>query len=103
MNLLFFMTLGAYFLAVIGQFSATAFKKETAAEAAWWVFVAAFALHSLFLVLRGVIARRLPLSNQFEFACAFAWGIALLLIVLRGKMGGLAQRSRPACGVAGAH
>ncbi|MBR4578371.1 MAG: cytochrome c biogenesis protein CcsA [Oscillospiraceae bacterium] len=85
MNLLFFVVFGTYFLAVIAQFSATAFKKEKLARIAWWLFLAAFALHSLFLVLRGVIARRLPLSNQFEFACAFAWGIALLLIVLRDK------------------
>ncbi|MBO4872736.1 MAG: c-type cytochrome biogenesis protein CcsB, partial [Lachnospiraceae bacterium] len=38
------------------------------------------------------------LSNQFEFACAFAWGIALLLIVLRVKVkaGWLSVAAMPA-------
>ena len=86
MNILFFVVLGLYFLAVILQFSGTAFKKDTLTKGAWWLFVIAFALQTLFLVLRGAIAHRLPLSNQFEFANAFAWGIALLLIVVRGKL-----------------
>ena len=86
MNILFFVVLALYFLAVILQFGGTAFRKEALAKASWWVFVSAFALHSLFLVLRGVIAQRMPLANQFEFANGFAWGIALLLIVVRGKL-----------------
>ena len=86
MNILFFVVLGLYFLAVILQFAAAAFKKDRLAGAAWLVFLCAFALQTVFTVLRGVIARRLPLSNQFEFANAFAWGIALLLIVVRGKL-----------------
>ena len=86
MNILFFIVLGLYFLAVILQFAAAAFKKDRLAGAAWLVFLCAFALQTVFTVLRGVIARRLPLSNQFEFANAFAWGIALLLIFVRGKL-----------------
>ena len=86
MNILFFAVLGLYFVAVIAQFAATAFRKKALTRAAWGLFVAAFALQSLFLVLRGAIAHRLPLSNQFEFANAFAWGIALLLIVVRGRL-----------------
>jgi len=86
MNLLFFVVLGLYFLAMIGQFAVTVFKREAFGKASWWVFLAAFVLHTVFVVLRGVIARRLPLSNQFEFACAFAWGIALLLLILRGRL-----------------
>ena len=86
MNILFFAVLGLYFLAVILQFAAAAFKKEGLARASRLVFIGAFCLHTLFLVLRGVIARRLPLSNQFEFANAFAWGIALLLLVINGKL-----------------
>ena len=49
------------------------------------VFLAAFAAHTVFLVVRGVAARRLPLSNQFEFASAFGWGVALILLVLRRR------------------
>ena len=86
MKILFFVVLGLYFLAVILQFSGTAFKKEGLTKAAWLLFVGAFALQTLFLILRGVVARRIPLSNQFEFANAFAWGIALLLIVVRSRL-----------------
>ena len=86
MNILFFVILGLYFAAVLLQFSATAFKKDKLAKAAWLLFVGAFVTHSIFLVLRGVLARRLPLSNQFEFSNAFAWGVALLLILVRGKL-----------------
>ena len=86
MNILFFVVLTLCFLAVLLQFAGTAFRKESLTKSAWWIFVAAFALHSLFIVLRGAIAQRLPLANQFEFASAFAWGIALLLIVVRSKL-----------------
>ena len=78
MNILFFVVLGLYFLAVILQFSGTAFKKKPLTRTAWLLFVVAFSMHTLFIVLRGAIARRIPLANQFEFANAFAWGIALL-------------------------
>ena len=86
MNILFFAVLGLYFLAVILQFAAAAFKKEGLARASRLVFIGAFCLHTLFLVWRGVSARRLPLSNQFEFANAFAWGVALMLIVMRPRL-----------------
>ncbi len=98
MNTLFFSVLGLYFAAVILQFASAAFKKEKIERISWIVFILAFALHTVFLAVRGVLARRLPLSNQFEFANAFAWGIALLLIVLRirVKAGWLSLAAMPA-------
>ena len=86
MRTLFFAAFALYALAVALEFAGTAFKKEKLLKAAWYVFLAAFALHSAFLVWRGIAAKRLPLSNQFEFANAFAWGVALMLIVVRGRM-----------------
>ncbi len=86
MRALFFTAFAVYALAVILEFTGTAFKKEKLLRAAWYVFVAAFALHSAFIVWRGIAAKRLPLSNQFEFANAFAWGVALMLIVMRGRL-----------------
>ena len=86
MRALFFTAFAVYALAVILEFTGTAFKKEKLLRAAWFVFVAAFALHSAFIVWRGIAAKRLPLSNQFEFANAFAWGVALMLIVMRGRL-----------------
>ena len=86
MKLLFFLTIVLYAAAVILQFTGTAFKKEKLLKASWLVFLLAFAVHLLFTVARGVIAKRIPLSNQFEFANAFAWGVALMLIVIRRRM-----------------
>lgn len=86
MKALFFVSIIVYALAMAVQFAATAFKKDKLAKAAWFVFLAAFALHTVFLVVRGVVAGRLPLSNQFEFACAFAWGIGLMLIFVKQRL-----------------
>jgi len=86
MKALFFISILVYGSAVALQFTATAFKKEKFAKAAWLLFLLAFAVHSIFLVVRGIVAGRLPLSNQFEFSCAFAWGIGLLLIFVRKRL-----------------
>ena len=80
MKILFIISIALYAVSVALQFTATAFKKEKFAKAAWLVFLVAFLAHCVFLVVRGIVAGRLPLSNQFEFSCAFAWGIGLLLI-----------------------
>lgn len=86
MKALFFLTFIVYAVAVILQFTGTAFKKEKLLKASWLAFLLAFAVHLVFTVARGVIAKRIPLSNQFEFANAFAWGVALMLIVIRRRM-----------------
>ena len=86
MNVLFFGCLIVYFAAMALQFAAVAFKKEGLAKAAWILFLLAFAAHTAYLVIRGVKAHRIPLSNQFEFSAAFAWGVAALLLILRTRM-----------------
>ena len=86
MKALFFAAFALYGVAVILEFTGTAFKKDKFLKAAWLVFLAAFAVHSVFIVWRGIAAKRLPLSNQFEFANAFAWGVALTLIVMRPRL-----------------
>ena len=82
MKALFFIAFAAYAVSVILEFSGTAFRKKRLLRAAWITFIAAFALHSVFLVARGVAAKRLPLSNQFEFANGFAWGVALFTVAV---------------------
>ena len=82
MKALFFITFALYALSVILIFTTTAFKKEKLSQAAWAVFIAAAVLHTVFLVVRGIAAKRIPLSNQFEFANAFAWGVAVFTIVV---------------------
>ncbi len=86
MKALFFAALAFYAAAVVLQFTGTAFKREKLLRYSWYVFLAAFALHTVFIVVRGIVARRLPLSNQFEFANAFAWGVSLMLIFVRKRM-----------------
>ena len=68
MNVLFFGSLVLYFAAAVLQFIGTLFKKDKVAKIAWLVFLAGLAAQTVYLVVRGVTARRLPLSNQFEFA-----------------------------------
>ena len=86
MNVLFFGSLILYFAAMALQFATLAFKKEKIGKAAWYVFLAGLIAHTIYLIVRGIVAKRLPLSNQFEFATAFAWGVALLLVILRTRM-----------------
>lgn len=86
MNVLFFGALIAYFIAMALQFAALVFKKEKPGKLSWALFLLALAAHTAYLVVRAIAARRVPLSNQFEFACAFAWGVALLLLILRTRM-----------------
>lgn len=85
LNILFFAGLALYLAAVVLEFGGMVFKKEAVTKAAWWLFVAGAVCNTAYLVARGIAAGRLPLSNQFEFATAFAWGIAVMLIVLRMK------------------
>jgi len=83
LDILFFGALIVYFLAVVAQFLSLSFRREKLSRIAWIVYMAAFGLNTAYLIVRGVAAGRLPLSNQFEFATAFAWGVALLSLALR--------------------
>ena len=85
LNIVFFSALVLYFLCSVCQFVASALKKDKFGKIAFAIFLIAFLLHTGYLIARGIIAKRLPMSNQFEFATTFAWGISLLLIILRKK------------------
>lgn len=86
MNALFFATLILYFAAAVLQFAGAVFHKERLTKFAGRLFLAALAAHTVFIVIRGVLAHRLPLSNQFEFATAFSWGISLMLLIARSRL-----------------
>ncbi|NTW72543.1 MAG: cytochrome c biogenesis protein CcsA, partial [Eubacteriaceae bacterium] len=49
------------------------------------VIKGAFLFHTLALIARGIGAGRVPLTNQYEFATSFAWGIALCFIYFERK------------------
>ena len=82
MDVLLFGTVALYFIASVLQFAAVSFKKDGLRKASWIVFVIGLLAHTGYLVARGIMVHRLPLSNQFEFACSFAWGVGLLLVIL---------------------
>lgn len=86
MKTLFFITFAVYAVSVVLEFTGTAFKNNKLLRSAWIIFIAAFALHTVFIIARGVAAKRLPLSNQFEFSNAFAWGVALFTIAVCTRM-----------------
>lgn len=85
LNVLFFVPLVLFFGALILEFCGMLFHKNKVARLAWWLFLAGTVMLTAYLICRGVIARRIPLSNQFEFATAFAWGIAVMLVVLQTR------------------
>ncbi len=84
-TILFYGVLGLYFGAMILYFLFVAVKKEGLGKGAMGVQTAGLFLHTTAIVLRGVAAGRLPLTNQYEFASAFAWGLCLvsLLFILK--------------------
>ncbi len=86
LDALFFAGLVFCFIAMILQFLGAAFQKETYRKYAWRIFLAGFAASTLYLFARGLKAGRIPMSNQFEFAATFAWGIALILIILKERV-----------------
>ncbi len=86
LDVIFFAALILFFAAMILQFLGASFKKDDLKKYAWWIFLAATAACTLYLVVRGIKAGRFPMSNQFEFAVTFAWGIAVMLVVLKEKV-----------------
>jgi cytochrome c-type biogenesis protein CcsB len=87
LNVLFFAPVALYFAAMVLQFAGSAFKKEGAKKLAWLALLFGAAVQTVYIIVRGVKAGRVPMANQFEFANAFAWGTALIGIFfkLRGK------------------
>ncbi len=84
-NTLFTAVMVLYLASMVLYFIFFAMKNEKAAQIAGWVIAAAFVLHTAALVVRGVGAGRLPLTNQYEFATSFAWGICLCFLVFVTK------------------
>ena len=67
-DLLFFAGLVLYFIAMILEFTGTAFQKKQLNRYAWYIFIIGFAVSTAYLIARGIMAGRFPMSNQFEFA-----------------------------------
>ena len=86
MDICFFAALMVYFVATALQFAGSALKKEKLNRFARFALGAAFLLHTVYTVWRGIAAGRLPLANQFEFASGFAWAIAVMGFILYSRL-----------------
>ncbi len=96
-NVLFTITMLLYFASMVIYFVFVAARKEQLAKIAVILQSVGFALHTVALIVRGIGAGRLPLTNQYEFATSFAWGICLvsLVFVLRYKFNVLGTFAAP--------
>lgn len=81
----FMAALVAYLVSMALYFLCAAVRKDWAGRAAWFVLLAGFVVHTVCIAARGINAGRLPMTNQYEFASAFAWGIALCFLVFVRK------------------
>ncbi len=84
-NILFTSAMVLYLAAMVLYFIFLVMKKVTFAKIGGYVIALGFALHTVALVVRGIGAGRLPLTNQYEFATSFAWGICLCFLVFLWK------------------
>ena len=72
-----------YALGTVGFFLYLGHQREFLARGAFWLTAAGFAVQSLFLVVRGVMAGHHPVSNLFESLTFFAWTVVLAYFVLQ--------------------
>ena len=84
-NILFTAAMAGYFGTMILYFCFAALRKEQPAKIAFWVQCGALVLHTAALVVRGIAAGRLPLTNQYEFAACFAWALCLVSLLFIRK------------------
>ena len=82
LDILFFTCVALYFASMILMLVSRVFHKETLRRIAWGGVIAAGSAETIYFIARGIIAHRLPLSNQFEFAVAFSWCIFLIMLVM---------------------
>ena len=84
-NILFTAAMLLYLGAMVLYFLFLVMKRELFARVAGWVIGGGFLFHTGAMVVRGIGAGRLPLTNQYEFATSFAWGICLCFLVFLWK------------------
>ena len=80
-NTLFTITMVCYLISMVLYILFFVLKKETVGRVAGALAMAGFLLHTAALAARGIGAGRLPLTNQYEFATSFAWGICLCFLI----------------------
>ena len=84
-NILFTIVMLLYFAAMILYFVFVTAKRDGLAKWAAVLQALGLLLHTAALVCRGIGAGRLPLTNQYEFATSFAWGLCLVSLIFLYK------------------
>lgn len=84
-NTLFTATMVLYLAAMVLYFVFFVLKNEKSGKIAGWSMAIGFILHTAAMITRGIGAGRLPLTNQYEFATSFAWGICLCYLIFLWK------------------
>ncbi|MBR6321255.1 MAG: c-type cytochrome biogenesis protein CcsB [Lachnospiraceae bacterium] len=84
-NVLFSISMWVYFASMILYFLFAVLKKDLISKIAVGVQILGLALQTAAMIFRGIGAHRIPLTNQYEFAAAFSWGLSLvsLIFILR--------------------
>lgn len=82
---LFYVTYIGYSLATVFYIILYVNKDKKWGNYAIKVLLVSFIAHTVSLIARGITAGRVPLTNQFEFASSFAWGIALVFLIFNKK------------------
>ena len=96
-NVLFTIVMLTYFASMILYFAFIAVKRDGVARIAVGLQAGGLILHTAALICRGIGAGRLPLTNQYEFATCFAWGLCLvsLAFVIRFRFAVLGAFAAP--------
>ena len=81
----FMAALVLYLLSTLLYFVTAAAGQARAAKLARIAMILGFLLQTVCIAARGIHAGRLPLTNQYEFASAFSWGIALVFLIFIHK------------------
>lgn len=84
-SVLFYSSMALYAAAMFSFFVLFAVKNEKAGNIGNVLAIAALVFHTLALITRGIGAHRLPMTNQYEFASCFAWGISLCFCIFSRK------------------
>lgn len=79
-NLLFYLTFAAYGLATFFYIGYLVSRNDTLARFAFGITAFGVVVNTAALILRGIIAGYVPLSNGYEFLLAFSWGIAFVYL-----------------------
>lgn len=80
-RILFFIATAGYFVAMILYFGFIGLKKDLPGRLAAWFQAGGLAAHTASLVLRGIAAGRVPMTNVYEFSTCFAWALCLVSLV----------------------